>query len=406
MENINRESKPLSLFIFFPLLFLVFIRPFFSGLTYPGLEIYYENLCILLSVATLISHAKKYTKNPYTLPILLLFSSYIISSIFSLNLNNSIKETVRFVSLMAIFFAVSQADKKQKKVIINFISIAVSIISLYAIYQYFWGYQRTIDYLKKINSDFLQTSSYARDILLAKRAIGTFPSPTIFGGYLITVFFLIFQGSTLKSLKSRLNLAVSLLLISFALLFTKSMGAWLSLIFALAIFFYLSRKSLKQQKIIMITSLVLITLALSFILMTRWERLTNLENPQNSITQRLDYWRTSLAIIKDRYLFGVGPGNFQEVFLDYKIGLGTNTKYAHNIFLHQWVELGLLGLIGLFYLLVSFFRRFNANSESKFIYLSALAFIAHNLIDNTYFMPETGLFFWVLLGLSHEQSGP
>jgi len=452
MKNI--ESKPLSSFIFIPLLSLIFLRPFFSGLAYPELEIWYEILIISLAILTFISEVSRRgglnlpygskniffsesRTNPYNLSIFLLLSAYLISTVFSINIHNSINETIKFISYFSIFFMVSKINEGQKKILIKAIVIAAVIISIYSIYQYFWGYQHTLDYLKKINSDFLLNSSYAKDILIAKRAIGTFPSPNILGGYLIIIFFLalpiLFERGT-NGAESRTKYLIlldsarrilPLLIILSALLFTKSLGAWLSLIAALFILFLLSYKSaaqgaaaathgcscsalrclkifeilynklLKQRKLILIGSFVIITLALSFILLTRWERLANLANPQNSITQRLNYWRTAIAIIKGHPFFGVGPGNFQEMFLKYKVGLSTNTRYAHNIFLHTWAETGPVGLIALIYLISAFFIK--AKSKSRYIFLAGLAFLFHNLIDNTYFIPEAGFLWWVLL---------
>jgi len=460
MKNI--ESKPLSSFIFIPLLSLIFLRPFFSGLAYPELEIWYEILIISLAILTFISEVSRRgglnlpygskniffsesRTNPYNLSIFLLLSAYLISTVFSINIHNSINETIKFISYFSIFFMVSKINEGQKKILIKAIVIAAVIISIYSIYQYFWGYQHTLDYLKKINSDFLLNSSYAKDILIAKRAIGTFPSPNILGGYLIIIFFLalpiLFERGT-NGAESRTKYLIlldsarrilPLLIILSALLLTKSLGAWLSLIAALFILFLLSyklskassaattqdvaaelallenrasdfeipyNKLLKQRKLILIGSFVIIALALSFILLTRWERLINLDNPQNSITQRLNYWRTAIAIIKGHPFFGVGPGNFQEVFLKYKIGLSTNTRYAHNIFLHTWAETGPIGLIALIYLISAFFIK--AKSKSRCIFLAGLAFLFHNLIDNTYFIPEAGFLWWVIYGLSES----
>jgi len=441
MKNI--ESKPLSSFIFIPLLSLIFLRPFFSGLAYPELEIWYEILIISLAILTFISEVSRRgglnLPYDYVFPILLFLLTYIISTIFSVNIQNSIKEIIKFISFASIFFIVSQIDKKQKNLLIKTVVIAGLIISAYSIYQYFWGYGHTLQYLKKTNSSFLLQSSYAKDILISKRAIGTFPSPNILGGYLIIIFFLalpiLFERGT-NGAESRTKYLIlldsarrilPLLIILSALLFTKSLGAWLSLIAALFILFLLSYKSaaqgaaaathgcscsalrclkifeilynklLKQRKLILIGSFVIITLALSFILLTRWERLINLDNPQNSITQRLNYWRTAIAIIKGHPFFGVGPGNFQEVFLKYKIGLSTNTRYAHNIFLHTWAETGPIGLIALIYLISAFFIK--AKSKSRYIFLAGLAFLFHNLIDNTYFIPEAGFLWWVLLAV-------
>lgn len=394
------KSKPLSYFIFVPLLFLVFIRPFFSGLAYPHIELYFQNSLIFLAILTLIVEVKRFEifpRNYDNFPVLFLLAAYAISCSASSDIQNSLAETIKFVSFAAIFFIVSQCSGAQKTKLIKVIVTAASIISLYSVYQYFWGYQRTLDYLEKIHSDFLVTSSYARDILIAKRAIGTFPSPNILGGYLIITFFLALQICRESSRRKLWYLAP--LLISAALLFTKSMGAWLSLIFALIVLFMLSYNSVKQHKLKLALCIIFIIAALGFILVTRWERLMNLENPQNSITQRLNYWRTALAVIKAHPILGVGPGNFQEVFLTYKIGLSTNTRYAHNIFLHMWAEAGLLGFLGIVYLTADFLKKLKTQPENTFIFLGGLAFILHNIIDNTYFIPEAGLFLWILLGM-------
>jgi len=124
----------------------------------------------------------------------------------------------------------------------------------------------------------------------------------------------------------------------------------------------------------------------------------NLKNPQNSIIQRINYWNTAIGIIKDHPFSGVGAGNFQEVFLKYKVGLSTNTRYAHNIFLHQWAETGILGFAGIFFMIFNLLRRKLKNTGNKFIFLAIIAFILHNMIDNSYFMPETGILLWILLG--------
>lgn len=391
----TEKSKPLSSLIFILLLSLILLRPFFSGLAYPALEFYYQNCIIFLAIMVLLFNKKLLLENPYNLPLLLLLSAYLISTITSINIQNSVKEIIKFISYFCIFFLVSQTNDGQKRSLIKTIVISASIISLYSIYQYFWGYQHTLNYLKEINSDFLLTSSYARDILIAKRAIGTFPSPNILGSYLILVFFLSLY--LVKSSSRRYLWCLTAFLIISALILTKSMGVWLSLTATFIMLFFLSYKSLKKKKLILISSFALIAFAITFILLTRWERLMDLENPQNSITQRLNYWRTAIAIIKDHPILGVGPGNFQEVFLEYRVGLSTDTRYAHNIFLHTWAETGVLGLISISYLIASFFKKCRRRSDSRFILLSGLAFILCNLIDNSYFIPQAGIFFWILL---------
>ena len=240
------KFKSLSSLIFTLLACLIFIRPFFSGLTYPVFEFYYETAVISLAIITLFLSLREVylkhnqdvrAKNNYVIPILLLFLAYISSTITSINIQNSLKETIKFISYVSIFFVVSHASSEQKKILVKIIVICASIISIYCIYQYMWGYQHTLDYLKKINSDFISTSSYARDILMDKRAIGTFPSPNILGSYLLIALFLslvIFENTKAQQ---KWLLAPFLILIALAL--TKSLGVWLSLIGAIAILFFI-----------------------------------------------------------------------------------------------------------------------------------------------------------------------
>jgi len=178
METEN--LKPLSSFIFIPLIFLIFLRPFVSGLAYPAFEIYYESFIILTAIAALFFSVYSVRSknsaqlkaqawpgsNAYILPALLLLLSYIISTAASVNIHNSAKETLKFLSYISVFFIASQADDRQKTTLIKTIVIAASIISLYSVYQYFWGYQHTIDYIRKTDSGLLSISSYTRDILL------------------------------------------------------------------------------------------------------------------------------------------------------------------------------------------------------------------------------------------------
>jgi O-antigen ligase len=107
-------------------------------------------------------------------------------------------------------------------------------------------------------------------------------------------------------------------------------------------------------------------------------------------------------MIKDHPFAGIGPGNFQEVFLKYyKLGWGTGTKYVHNIFLQLWVETGILGPLGMISLIIVFITKNTV--KSNYIFLAGLVFLFHNLIDLTYFIPEAGLFWWIIIGLAcHE----
>lgn len=395
MEEI--KLKPLSPFIFFFLSASILIRPFFPELAYPLFEAYYETCVICLGILTLLIE-KKIGKKEYILPMLLILAVYIITTITSVNIRNSFKETFRFISYISIFIIASQTDSAQKKILLKAAVISASIICLYSIYQYLWGYDYTVDYIQKTNSNFFSVFPLSKDILISKRAIGTFPSPNILGSYLIMIFFM--SLIVIKNEAFSLKWFIPPVLIIISLILTKSIGAWISFFISGVFLCFQLYNTLKKYRLIILTFFICMIFISILIMLTRWdERMIDLKYPYNSITQRFNYWRACIAIIKDYPVFGIGPGNVQELFLKYKIGAGTGTRYAHNIFLQTWVEMGVLGTAAIFYLINNFFKNYAKNPENKFIFCGMFAFLLHNLIDNTFFIPQAAFFWWFLLAL-------
>ena len=145
MEHI--KSKPLSSLIFIPLLSFIFFRPFFSGLAYPEFEFYYENCVIFTAIVQILFERGKKnifstsSKNiffsesrttPCNLSIFLLLSAYLISTVFSINIQNSIKETIKLISYFSIFFMTKTSVHTNTNVLtvvcFKFKSISRSII--------------------------------------------------------------------------------------------------------------------------------------------------------------------------------------------------------------------------------------------------------------------------------------
>ncbi len=76
------------------------------------------------------------------------------------------------------------------------------------------------------------------------------------------------------------------------------------------------------------------------------------ESPK-SVLYRLEYWRATAALIADEPIFGVGPGNFQERYVNYKLPQASETVAdPHNFLLEVWSTAGtpaLLALIALMF---------------------------------------------------------
>jgi O-antigen ligase len=135
-------------------------------------------------------------------------------------------------------------------------------------------------------------------------------------------------------------------------------------------------------------------------------------------------WNSALRMIRDHPILGIGPNNFLYYYSNsnacapghianyYYVQAGTNFEqcisHPHNLFLDYWLSTGLLGLltglvmIGMFaWLGIRALR--SADNSWKGPLLAALvamlAFIAHGQVDNSYFLPDMALFFWLCLAI-------
>ncbi len=159
---------------------------------------------------------------------------------------------------------------------------------------------------------------------------------------------------------------IALLIISAALYFTYSYAAWLAIILAIIILFYLlvdtgKKPSFHWKLGFLSFFLILAVLFFSQNKTAKFENLTNLSY-RSSFNSRLMIWRSAWEIGKDNWLVGIGPGNFQKYYLDYQPKfsepyLEWAVPQPHNIFLAFWLETGILGLLGFLMILIWFFRR-------------------------------------------------
>src|SRR5262249_9011447 len=67
-----------------------------------------------------------------------------------------------------------------------------------------------------------------------------------------------------------------------------------------------------------------------------------------SLGYRLQYWRSTLAMIARHPLLGVGPGNFQDYYTQFKLPEASEEiRDPHNFLLEVWATAGTLALTAL-----------------------------------------------------------
>ncbi len=408
---------------------VIFIHPFFSGKIQPETNFYFA--LILLFIFLIFLHSKEAISVPNKgaiFLVLILFLILFVSTAFSIYPNNSLRESFSYLSYLLIFILIIFSLTKNDTEKVLFAIIASSgIIALYGIYQYFIGFELTLQYVQK-NPEKIRSLNYVLATLKEKRVFSTTFSPDMLAGYLIMIIPAAFAAlvsvisdrEIIKNEELKRRVAIyllSTLLIFFALILTRSIGAWLSLIIILMPFSYFMIKNIQDKrlrKIFLVGMAFLISLSLIFLSFVIIKRSKDRNLPNYfplSVKQRTENWDSSVNIIKDFPVTGVGIGNFGIIYPKYKLPDANETKYAHNNYLQLAAEAGLLGLLILLWIIFELYKisykylKQNRDYISLGLLASASAFLIHSLIDFDFFIPEVAFHWWVITGLLTVRTG-
>jgi len=153
--------------------------------------------------------------------------------------------------------------------------------------------------------------------------------------------------------------------------------------------------------------LIVISISFIFITAVKFNQITNLDE-RSSFHSRLMIWNTSVEIIKDNPLFGIGPGTFQDVYLSYSEKfdepyLEWAVPQPHNIFLAFYLQTGMIGFVG--FILILFWFFYGCRNEAlprlywQIINVLMIYILVHGLVDTTYWKNDLALMFWLIVGM-------
>ncbi len=368
--------------MFTVLLTLIFIRPFISSLAFPYINFIYSALFLgFLAIWITFKgiNLKEISLIRYPLSVFVL--ALAISFVFSNDITTSIKELYKYASgILLLCISISLANKEKNRVILC-ITLAGVAISLLAIYQYCLGFSHLSNYVakKSIGDPFIL------DYISRRRPFAPFVTPNALAGYLAMILPLVL---------TQRNKLWFFIPISLALLLTKSLGALLSVLPGLTLYFYL-QGNLKKKSILFLGGLLII---IGLVLISRTAFQKSHTQPIFSAIMRLNYWQDTLGIIKLHPWVGVGLGNFNLI----------QSRYAHNSYLQLWAEAGILGVISFLWLAITILKsvlkkvkELPYKTQVVSLLAANIVFLTHNCVDFTFFLPEISLIWWVILGL-HE----
>jgi O-antigen ligase len=234
------------------------------------------------------------------------------------------------------------------------------------------------------------------------------------GAYMLLIFPLAISSFLYedKSPIEKVLYALASILSFITIILTFSRGIWLSIIIAIILVLILGRKILKKNLIYI--GIVAVLSAIPIII--KWEsivnRLLSLQNiflnAENSIEWRKSLLRGSLKIFEDHPVFGTGLNTFGYIYSLYQERAGYFSINPHNYYLQLLTETGVIGFITFVVLALSIlymsFKAF-ANSENIFkgialgLLVGIISSLIHISVDIDWSVTAIPILFWVEVGL-------
>jgi len=236
--------------------------------------------------------------------------------------------------------------------------------------------------------------------LEAGRPSGPFTLPAALGGFLaMTLTLTLSLVRRAPRWSARALMVMAFLLQGYALFLTRSVGALL--VTAVSVVLSLPRLAPRHSVRLRTVVLVLAIAGAAFFL---YARRVEIGSPgADPFILRAGNWRAAAHMIRDHPLFGTGPGSFGTFYPRY-IEPGMNeTRYAHNSYLQVAAGWGIWAFVPLALLAAALARRLRSawrtGREDLPVLAAAAAFLVHNLVDFTAFLPGVALPASVLLGV-------
>lgn len=324
------------------------------------------------------------------IPVILFLLYLLFSLIITPFKIRGIEYFITFSSAFIIFYLCSQFLQKTlyKVIITNFLIILGIIIGLIN------ALQNLLIMILKID---IPTYAF-------------FPNSNIYASYLLIPFALVLNKIFLeKKHKYLLLKIVSLLSLILFSAFAFSKGGILSMMIIFITFYFYYKKNYQfvkdtpqmyefKSKLLKTIAIIMIISLFTPLTPSGKKILNSKEDP--FYFNRLEIYKTSIKMFKDKFLTGWGIGSYERIFQKYNFPTQLSAKYqmvaqfAHNEFLNAAVELGLIGtiifLILLFIILksVPFYeghkKLWAANTGAYFAFIGILF---HSIFDIDWHVP-------------------
>ncbi len=295
-----------------------------------------------------------------------------------------------------IYYLVVQniSTKNQLKCLLSVLLASSLVVVAYGFYQYIYG----IDVTSMLWVDGEQFPE------LKTRVFSTMQNPNILAGYLIVMMSLVFgMICKINAKKAKFLLGICFVLMGLCLGMTYCRGAWISLVTVIAAY-----GLFHNRKILFGLALVCV-LVLAFDASIA-ERLVSVVNiSDTSSNMRFALWESTIAMISEHPLFGIGWGSYWMVYPEYDFFIQNDAVkivHAHNMYLNFAAEIGIAGFLSFMACMIGHLHMALSNTHLKKSNLlngltlgaglSIVCVAINGFTDYVLFNIELSMLFWLL----------
>lgn len=349
---------------------------------------------------------------------LIIFLSTIFSKFSTVSLYGAYRENqglLTFITYILLFFTLITNFNTYIKIrkLILFIILGALMVAIYGVFQHLG-----------IDPFFYETNISSRE-----RSYSTIGNPIFLSGYLamsipLCVYMIIINKSYL--LKS--FFLFSAIIISITILFTYSRGGYLAFFSSgLVLGIFYNRVEIKQNKYWLILIFLIFSVVTIYFNKQKIHKgnerinfsqrfFSIIDLKEDAISARLTIWESTLLMIKDASILGIGLDAFGTSFLKYQSpklakfeGDFSAATKPHNQFLQLTSTCGFLGLFAFLWVIVTFFLKILHNCKKvkdkniSSLNITLLASIVAYLIYVQFVFDDitTGILFWCYLGMAN-----
>lgn len=241
----------------------------------------------------------------------------------------------------------------------------------------------------------------------------SYASPNYLSLFLAPILAMSLVASILYKKWWRTLSILSSVLIIIALIGTQSRGAAIGVVGAIIIttLWWRLHGGKKQYRWLSWSALALVIIAGA----TFWLAAPNFNaSPEDgrvatSNNVRWYIWQTSIEMSRQKPIFGVGLGNYQNYFTELTADRVNYPEYisplalsAHNLYLNILVTMGGIGLIIFMWMLIATIINISKKPRSADLCLVVVAFVAmifYGLVDTPFFKNDLAITWWVIVAL-------